>query len=242
MRLFEHEVDPRTVSKVTNVETHSVLLNDLFPEFQALLLDDGQIVAIGSSIPFHWTEPAEDLPDDGWDFVVNKGFADLEAGLEPTAISALWVTVSSDRRRAGLSSIVLNGLRHIAATHNMPSLFAPVRPTLKSEFPLEQMEEYVRRTSDDGVTPFDPWLRTHWRLGGQILHVCSNSIEHILTVEEWQSAGGYFLSEAGVFIMPGALVPVQVDFDHDIVTYMEPNVWVRHNLEAFDTSVARDCC
>jgi len=126
------------------------LLNDLFPEFQALLLDDGQIVAIGSSIPFHWAEPAEDLPDDGWDFVVKKGFADLEAGLEPTAISALWVTVSSDRRRAGLSSIVLNGLRHIAATHNMPSLFAPVRPTLKSEFPLAQMEEYVRRTTDDG--------------------------------------------------------------------------------------------
>lgn len=30
--------------------------------------------------------------------------------------------------------------------------------------------------------------------------------------------------------MPGALVPVQVQAEHGIAVYVEPNVWMHHDL------------
>jgi len=31
-------------------------------------------------------------------------------------------------------------------------------------------------------------------------------------------------------IVPGALVPVHCDVEHDSAVYLEPNVWVQHDL------------
>jgi hypothetical protein len=37
--------------------------------------------------------------------------------------------------------------------------------------------------------------------------------------------------ESGLYTVPGALVPVQVDAEKDEGIYVEPNVWVWHALE-----------
>jgi hypothetical protein len=34
--------------------------------------------------------------------------------------------------------------------------------------------------------------------------------------------------ESGDYIVPGALVPVQIDRERDLGHYVEPNVWMRH--------------
>ena len=36
--------------------------------------------------------------------------------------------------------------------------------------------------------------------------------------------------ESGMYIVPGALVPVEIDHDANQGTYVEPNVWMRHPL------------
>jgi hypothetical protein len=34
--------------------------------------------------------------------------------------------------------------------------------------------------------------------------------------------------ETGMCVVPGALVPVDIDRERDLGTYVEPNVWMRH--------------
>jgi hypothetical protein len=91
------------------------------------------------------------------------------------------------------------------------------------------MVDYVARTRDDGL-PADPWLRSHVRLGGEIVKVCPASMTIPGSLAQWRSWTGLPLDSSGAIEVPGALVPVHVSIEHDHAVYVEPNVWVRHRL------------
>ena len=205
-------------------------LKEDFPDYQTALLDDGEVVAKGCSIPFRWDAADEELPDDGWDFALQQGFADLDAGREPNALCALWIVVARDRRSTGLSSLMVRSLRDAAARHDLTALYAPVAPTRKSDYPLIDMQDYIGWTLADGSSPFDPWLRVHWQLGGRIIRVCPRSMVITGTVADWERWTGLPMPGSGRYVVPRALVPVKVDRERDLVSYTEPNVWVRHEV------------
>ena len=48
------------------------------------------------------------------------------------------------------------------------------------------------------------------------------------SVAEWEAWSGLAFPASGEYVVPGALVPVEVDREHDVATYVEPNVWMRH--------------
>jgi GNAT superfamily N-acetyltransferase len=196
--------------------------------FQALLVDreKDELAALGVSIPFAWDGTLAGLPA-GWDAVVEQGVGDLDEGRRPTALSALSVTVAPDRRGQGLSRLVVRGLKAAATRAGLGALLAPVRPSGKSAYPLTPMERYVRWARPDGA-PFDPWLRTHWRLGGEVLGVCPASMEITAEVATWEAWTGLAFPETGPYVVPGALVPVAIDRERDLGRYLEPNVWLRH--------------
>jgi len=50
------------------------------------------------------------------------------------------------------------------------------------------------------------------------------------TVEEWESWAGRTFPESGRYVVAGALVPVEIDRTADRGVYIEPNVWVVHDL------------
>src|SRR5829696_7918775 len=212
-------------------ERHQARLATELAGFQALLLDDkDELAALGVAIPFAWDGTLAGLPA-GWDAVVARGVADLDAGRRPTALSALSVTVAPARRRQGLSRLVIQALKDTAARAGLGTLLAPVRPSGKSAYPLTPMERYVHWARPDG-TPFDPWLRTHWRLGGEVLAVCPASMEITARVAAWEAWTGLAFPETGPYVVPGALVPVAIDRERDRGRYVEPNVWVRHRCGA----------
>ena len=196
--------------------------------FQALLVDreKDELAALGVSIPFAWDGTPAGLPA-GWDAVVEQGVGDLDEGRRPTALSALSVTVAPERRGQGLSRLVVQGLKAAAARAGLGTLLAPVRPSGKSAYPLTPMERYMRWARPDGA-PFDPWLRTHWRLGGEVLGVCPASMEITAEVATWEAWTGLAFPETGPYVVPGALVPVAIDRERDLGRYLEPNVWLRH--------------
>ncbi|NIK58190.1 hypothetical protein [Kribbella shirazensis] len=201
-----------------------------FPDYQVALLDQGRVIAKGHSIPFQWDGTDAELPDQGWDFVLATGVADRDAGRMPNAASALQIVVAKDRLGTGLSQLMVRSLRDVAAAHALPVLYAPVRPNRKDRYPLIPMEHYARWTLKDGTEPFDPWLRVHWRLGGRILHCCQESMMISGAVAEWEEWTGLAMPASGQYVVPGGLVPVEVDHPRDIGRYIEPNVWVRHDL------------
>ena len=97
--------------------------------------------------------------------------------------------MAPERRGQGLSRLVLGGLKDAAARAGLGTLVAPVRPTGKSAYPLTPMDRYVRWARSDGA-PFDPWLRIHWRAGGELLGVCPASMEIAADVASWEAWTG----------------------------------------------------
>lgn len=197
-------------------------------DYQVALLDGDRLVGAGQSAPFRWDGSPSGLPG-GWDAALTQAMADRDAGRTPTASVALGVTMAAGARGRGLSHLVLRGMRDAAAAHGLGDLVAPVRPSLKAAYPLQPMEAYLAWTLPDGRR-FDPWLRVHVGLGAVVLGICPASMVITGTVAEWEGWTGMRFPDSGAYVVPGALVPVEIDRDADRGRYVEPNVWVRHRL------------
>jgi hypothetical protein len=202
------------------------LLFERFPELQlwGLDADDGELVVRCNCVPVA-LDP-DDLPDDGWREVLRTAMDD---DLEPTVVSALQIQVARARQGEGLSAVTLAEMRRLASALGFSDLVAPVRPSLKSGYPLVPAERYAAWTREDGL-PFDPWLRVHARAGATIERVCHRSMHVPGTVAEWEEWAGMAFPESGSYVVPGALVPVEIDREADRGVYVEPNVWMRHRL------------
>ena len=209
-------------------ERHQGRIAEELARFQVLLVDaeKDELAAAGVTIPFAWDQTLAGLPA-GWDAVVEQGILDLDERRRPTALAALSVTVAPDRRGQGLSRLVVRAMQEVAARSGLGTLLAPVRPTGKSAYPLTPMDRYARWTLPDGA-PFDPWLRTHWRLGGELLQVCPASMEITADVAAWEAWTGLRFPDSGPYVVPDALVPLAIDRERDLGRYLEPNVWMRH--------------
>lgn len=198
-------------------------LYDDFPDFQLALVDDGELVAELHSVPTAWDGSAEDLPS-GWDEAFLRAF---EGGGEPDVLCALAIAVRPDRQAQGLSSRVLEEMRSAGARGGLRELIAPVRPTLKSEYPLIAIERYLEWRRDDG-SHFDPWVRIHERLSGEIIGAAPESMTIEAPVAEWEQWTGMAFPEDGSYVVPGMLAPLNVrDGDG---RHVEPNIWLRHRF------------
>jgi GNAT superfamily N-acetyltransferase len=202
-------------------------LYSAFARFQVLLCDAADVViAVGHTIPVRWDGTLADLPA-GLDGVLERAAGDANGGRVPTALSALAAIVAPGHQRQGLSAMVLRAMRSTAAAHGLKALIAPVRPTLKHRYPLTSIERYARWTRPDG-SPFDPWLRVHWRLGAELLQIAPQSMVVTGSVADWETWTGLSFPESGPYVVPGALQPVMIDLESDCGRYEDPNIWMRH--------------
>jgi GNAT superfamily N-acetyltransferase len=206
-------------------------LSRAFPAFQFGLVEraTGRAVAAGNCLPLAWAGDLAALPDEGWDWALAQGFRDLDAGRRPNLLCALSISISPPAQGKGLSAQLVSAMKALGRRQRLEALVAPVRPTLKHRYPLTPMERYVRWETETGL-PFDPWLRVHLRLGAQIVNVCPFSMRIQGTVAEWEAWTGMRFPESGRYILPGGLVPLEVDAAAGQGIYIEPNVWVRHPL------------
>lgn len=185
------------------------------PEFQFALVEGGELLAEGNSIPVSGMPPS-------WREAFVNGFG----GGEPNRLCALAILIDPDHQRRGLSRRMLEHMRGLASERGW-ELVAPVRPSLKDRYPLTRIERYMEWRRPDGLL-FDPWLRAHERLGAELLGVAEDSLRAESTVAELEEWAGLEFPESGSYVVPGALVPVEIDRENDRGSYREPNVWMRH--------------
>jgi GNAT superfamily N-acetyltransferase len=213
---------------------HDPVLNRLFrrvideyPELQFYAWDDERekVVGAGNAIPAAWDGNPASLPDEGIDAVVEAGFA--EGAAMPTVLCALQIVIDPDFRGQGLSRRMIERMGEIGRANGLETLIAPVRPSLKHRYPLVPIERYIEWRRPDGAH-LDPWLRTHERLGAEIVRVAPESMRVPGTVAEWEEWAEMALPESGSYVVPGALVPVEIDREKDEGLYVEPNVWMVH--------------
>jgi hypothetical protein len=202
------------------------LFEELAP-FQLLLCDaTGRLAGLAHAAPLPWDGTLEDLPR-SLDEVLGRALAAHRERARCTALCALAAVVAGTHRRQGFSSLLVRGLRDLAAGEGRPELIAPVRPILKEGFPLVPMESYALWRSEKGE-PFDPWIRVHWRLGAQILRVEPAALVVEGSVAEWEEWTGREFPGTGSYTVPGALRPVQIDRERDLGRYEDPSLWMRH--------------
>jgi GNAT superfamily N-acetyltransferase len=198
-----------------------------YPEFQFYAWDDERelVVGVGMAVPASWHGDAASLPDGGLDAVVEARFA--EGAATPNVLCALQILIAAECRGQRLSSRMISRMAEIGRDHGLDTLIAPVRPTLKERYPLAPMERYIGWRRSDGAH-FDPWLRTHERLGAEIVKVAPQSTSVPGSVAEWEDWAQMAFPETGAYVVPGALVPVDIDRESDEGLYVEPNVWMVH--------------
>jgi GNAT superfamily N-acetyltransferase len=215
---------------------HDAVLERLFDrviseyaEFQFYVWDDEreEVVGGGNAIPATWDGQAETLPDGGVDAVVEDRFTDAAA--TPNVLCALQILIAPEYRGQALSSRMIQRMAEIGHAHGLDTLIAPVRPNLKHSYPLAPIESYIEWRRPDGAL-LDPWLRTHERLGAEIAKVASESMRIAGTVAQWEEWTELAFPESGSYVVPGALVPVEIDREQDEGLYVEPNVWMVHSL------------
>jgi hypothetical protein len=207
--------------------THWGSLFEDFADHQILFCEPADtLIAVGLTVPFVWDGTIDDLPPTLAGLM--DGAIDANRNRStPNALSALAALVEASHQRRGLSAEILRAMRSLAEDRALRSFVAPVRPTLKSAYPLTPFERYVGWKRDDGA-PFDPWLRVHHRLGAEPLKVMPGSLNVAGRISEWEEWTGMSFPESGPYVVPGALQPVRMDLDRDEGRYEDPNVWMRH--------------
>jgi hypothetical protein len=203
------------------------VMRERFPQFQLVLFDadSERMLGRGQTMPVRWDGTTAGLPG-GVDDAVEQGAA-LADG-EADTLCAIVAVLDPAARGRRLSSLVIDAMRSAAAAAGLKALIAPVRPTLKENYPLTAIESYATWRRDDGRL-FDPWLRVHERLGGEVLGIAERSMTVEGKVGEWEIWTEMPFPETGSYVLPGALVPIEIDCEADLGRYVEPNVWMRHS-------------
>jgi hypothetical protein len=165
--------DPISRAYVDRVEQY-------FPQYQVLLLDDGRVAA------------------GGWG---SRSPTTVAPPTCPTATTAPSCAPSKATKRARCPQR--------SASWRRPSTMST--------------------TSADGLS-IDPWIRTHQRMGAQVVGVAPRSMVIPGTVAEWETWADMLFPESGEHVVPEALNLVRVDRENDSVVYEEENLWVRHDI------------
>lgn len=215
--------------QVANEFWHELL--DRFPDYQLALYDTEKkrAAAMGNGFPLRWDDSLENLPEGGWDWAFVKAVNDHKQGLPPNYHCAIQVVIHPDYRSQGLSTRMIKAVHSVTRAKGLQALIIPVRPNEKSTYPLISIDDYITWKTEEGL-PFDAWLRVHARLGGKIIKTCHESKTIRGTRAEWEAWTKMQFPQSGKYVIPGALVPVEMNVEKDECVYIEPNVWMVHEI------------
>jgi hypothetical protein len=122
---------------------------------------DGAPAAAGWGVPVRWDGTARDLPA-GYTDTIRRAVAGRERRDEPDTLVICGGIVSRGRTGQGLAAELITALRDLAPTAGWERVIAPVRPTLKPQYPLTPIDEFASWTRPDGA----PLTRGCARTGG----------------------------------------------------------------------------
>ena len=198
-----------------------------YKEYQLLLLEEDQIMAVINCMPMNLDIADEALPHEAFNWGIEKGIKDIEAGKEINAAMGVQIVIPEEYQGKGISSIAAEELKNMCLKMGIKRLIIPIRPTLKSKYPLNDIDNYIKWKTKDGL-PFDPWLRVHVRKDAKIIKACKKAVEIRGTVKEWETWTNMKFPESGEYVVDGALCPVIIDRENNLGTYIEPNVWISY--------------
>jgi GNAT superfamily N-acetyltransferase len=203
-------------------------VGEWFADLNLMLINEHDVpVASGWGVPIHWDGLPETLPT-GYTQALVRAVEGREQGIEPNTLVICGAIVTPRLKGHGLAGETLKALRQTAKDLGWSQVIAPVRPTTKAQYPLTPIENFMGWRRLDGMA-FDPWVRTHQRLGAEILSAAPASQTMTGTVAEWERWTGMAFPESGDYVIPGGLSLLGIDRSADEGVYREPNIWMQHS-------------
>ena len=215
--------------RVANENWHELL--DRFPDYQFALYDaeEDRAAGMANSFPLRWDEALENLPEEGWDWAFQEAVANHRQGKTPNIHCAIQIIVRPDYRGKGLSSPMVEAVRAVTKSQGLGRLIIPLRLSEKPKYPLISLDDYITWKDEDGE-PLDLWLRVHMREGARIVKVCHRAKTIRGTRLEWEQWTSMKFPQSGRYIIKGALEPIEINMEKDEGIYIEPNVWIVHEV------------
>ncbi|MEV6285512.1 hypothetical protein [Kribbella sp. NPDC051770] len=196
-----------------------------FPEWEFYYVSAERRLLAGCwGVALAWDGSVDDLPG-GYTDALARAVTSYEAGISPNTFVLMAAAVRADQQGQGTAAALITAVRDHAVTAGLSQVIAPLRPTLKTRYPLTDIATYQTWTRADGL-PLDPWLRTHVRLGASVLAPAPASQTITGTVAEWEEWTGMVFPSPGTYTIPAGLTTLSVA--DGLGTYVEPNIWVRH--------------
>ncbi len=201
---------------------------DRFADLQLCLVEveTNTPVALANCVPASWHGDFGALPSEGWDWLLENGATHRNG--RPNVLGALAISVPPQQRGKGYATRMIREMCALSERHGFQALLAPVRPTLKCDFPTVPIREYIDWRDDKGRL-FDPWLRSHLSHGGKLVGPCERSMVVEQPIAFWETWAGRRFEASGEYILDGALAPIIIDVEQQIGRYEEPNVWVAYS-------------
>jgi GNAT superfamily N-acetyltransferase len=201
-------------------------VEEYFRSYDILVLDEGKVAAGGWGVPLSWDGTLGDLPS-GYDDALVRAVEGHQKHRSANTFSFMAAAVAKAYDKQGLATVVLRELSARARADGMEHVIAPIRPTWKQRYPQVPMRDYAAWVREDGLS-IDPWIRTHQRMGAQILAPAPESMLIEGSVAEWEEWTGMVFPVTGDYVVPDALNLVHVDREADRATYREENLWLQH--------------
>ena len=203
-----------------------------FPDFVFGLYDKAkkEIIARSICIPVRWDGDLSDLPEEGWGWALKNG-VENKGKLDPNYLCAIEISIAQEYKGQRLSYFLLEEMAKKAREIGVATLLAPVRPSMKTQFPLIPIDQYIKWPGPGGL-PFDPWLRVHSRFGGELIKPCLRSMNFDHPVQDWEEWTEQKFPGVGRYCVEGALEPLEVYDKNGALygRYTEPNVWIAHQI------------
>ncbi len=219
---------PRIVLESKVTEEYWPRLETYFPEYQVYLTNSTkEIVAFINAIPFSYKRPLNELPDDGWDWMLKQGIENKEQNIIPNCIGGLQIIVNTNYLGQGYSRIIINAAKSLRTEKGLEHLLIPIRPTFKHHFPHMEMEKYMHYQEEGKL--YDPWIRSHLRNDARIIKVCHNAMNIKRAIPYWEGLLGRKIKTSGNYVVDGALNTVTMNLEDNLGEYREANIWISYD-------------
>lgn len=122
-QLAMQDAFPRVIHSSPVVLANWVKLETYFPTFQKFLInEDEELIGYMNTIPFFWDRDVSELPQEGWDWLIQKGVSDFESDVKPNLLGGLQVIVTRDFLKQGFSKKLISYSKETAKKMGFRSL------------------------------------------------------------------------------------------------------------------------
>ncbi len=218
---------PKIIQSSEVIKNNWGYIEDHFPKHQLYLIGaDDNLIGFMNTVPIHYDQSLDQLPNEGWDWLVHKSISDHKLNKAPNTLGGLQVIITKKNQRKGYSKFLIAEAKNMMQKNGYEKFVIPIRPTLKQNYPDMSMVDYLHLKNENKI--YDPWIRTHVDSNAKVISICHKSMNIKGDIKFWENLMNQKIKHSGYHQVSGALNPVYIHLDSNKGEYYEENIWIAY--------------